>query len=78
MLDTASDVLDKASSLIEEAKKAAGHPGDPESQQRLAQVGFGLGLLPPSTPTPSEGCLEGASHQRCGSCLDFTLPSQSE
>uniref|UniRef100_A0A8D0MLI8 Talin 1 n=1 Tax=Sus scrofa TaxID=9823 RepID=A0A8D0MLI8_PIG len=38
VLDTASDVLDKASSLIEEAKKAAGHPGDPESQQRLAQV----------------------------------------
>lgn len=41
VLDTASDVLDKASSLIEEAKKAAGHPGDPESQQRLAQVRFG-------------------------------------
>ncbi|XP_045145036.1 talin-1 isoform X1 [Echinops telfairi] len=38
VLDTASDVLDKASSLLEEAKKAAGHPGDPESQQRLAQV----------------------------------------
>ncbi|XP_074052293.1 talin-1 [Macrotis lagotis] len=38
VLDTASDVLDKASSLIEEAKKAAGRPGDPESQQRLAQV----------------------------------------
>ncbi|XP_005401061.1 PREDICTED: talin-1 isoform X2 [Chinchilla lanigera] len=38
VLDTASDVLDKASSLIEEAKKAASHPGDPESQQRLAQV----------------------------------------
>ena len=41
VLDTASDVLDKASSLIEEAKKAAGHPGDPESQQRLAQVSSG-------------------------------------
>jgi hypothetical protein len=40
VLDTASDVLDKASSLIEEAKKAAGHPGDPESQQRLAQVRY--------------------------------------
>ncbi|XP_072463064.1 talin-1 isoform X1 [Notamacropus eugenii] len=38
VLDTASDVLDKASSLIEEAKKAASRPGDPESQQRLAQV----------------------------------------
>ncbi|ELW70306.1 Talin-1 [Tupaia chinensis] len=47
VLDTASDVLDKASSLIEEAKKAAGHPGDPESQQRLAQ-------LPPSTGTFQE------------------------
>lgn len=40
VLDTASDVLDKASSLLEEAKKAAGHPGDPESQQRLAQVRY--------------------------------------
>lgn len=38
VLDTASDVLDKANSLLEEAKKAAGRPGDPESQQRLAQV----------------------------------------
>lgn len=46
VLDTASDVLDKASSLIEEAKKAAGHPGDPESQQRLAQVRCWEGLLP--------------------------------
>lgn len=46
VLDTASDVLDKASSLIEEAKKASGHPGDPESQQRLAQVSVGKGLLP--------------------------------
>lgn len=40
VLDTASDVLDKASSLIEEAKKATGHPGDPENQQRLAQVRY--------------------------------------
>lgn len=45
VLDTASDVLDKASSLIEEAKKASGHPGDPESQQRLAQVRCREGLL---------------------------------
>lgn len=49
VLDTASDVLDKASSLIEEAKKAAGHPGDPESQQRLAQVRLlGRGFSHPS------------------------------
>lgn len=46
VLDTASDVLDKASSLIEEAKKAAGHPGDPESQQRLAQVRYWGGASP--------------------------------
>lgn len=57
VLDTASDVLDKASSLIEEAKKAAGHPGDPESQQRLAQVrywegaAFSLSRRPISRPT---------------------------
>lgn len=54
VLDTASDVLDKASSLIEEAKKAAGHPGDPESQQRLAQVRCWEGLLP--TP-PLDGSI---------------------
>lgn len=52
VLDTASDVLDKASSLIEEAKKATSHPGDPENQQRLAQVSIGERLLPPSSPDP--------------------------
>ena len=50
VLDTASDVLDKASSLIEEAKKATGHPGDPESQQRLAQVRYWGGA--PSSLSP--------------------------
>ncbi|NXY89658.1 TLN1 protein, partial [Alcedo cyanopectus] len=38
MLECASDVMDKASNLIEEARKAVAKPGDPESQQRLAQV----------------------------------------
>ncbi|XP_062489894.1 talin-1 isoform X2 [Pezoporus occidentalis] len=38
MLECASDVMDKANNLIEEARKAVGKPGDPESQQRLAQV----------------------------------------
>ncbi|NWW66712.1 TLN1 protein, partial [Ifrita kowaldi] len=38
MLDCASDVMDKANNLIEEARKAVAKPGDPESQQRLAQV----------------------------------------
>ena len=52
VLDTASDVLDKASSLIEEAKKAAGHPGDPESQQRLAQVRFWAGAASSLYPDP--------------------------
>lgn len=55
VLDTASDVLDKASSLIEEAKKAAGHPGDPESQQRLAQVRYWDRAAP---------CLSPRSHQK--------------
>ncbi|KAF4793141.1 Talin-1 [Turdus rufiventris] len=39
MLECASDVMDKANNLIEEARKAVAKPGDPESQQRLAQVG---------------------------------------
>ncbi|XP_061468480.1 talin-1 isoform X2 [Rhineura floridana] len=38
MLECAGDVMDKASNLIEEARKAVAKPGDPESQQRLAQV----------------------------------------
>uniref|UniRef100_A0A8B9NL03 Talin 1 n=1 Tax=Accipiter nisus TaxID=211598 RepID=A0A8B9NL03_9AVES len=38
MLECASDVMDKANNLIEEARKAVAKPGDPESQQRLAQV----------------------------------------
>ncbi|NXQ09982.1 TLN1 protein, partial [Peucedramus taeniatus] len=38
MLECASDVMDKANNLIEEARKAVTKPGDPESQQRLAQV----------------------------------------
>lgn len=50
VLDTASDVLDKASSLIEEAKKAAGRPGDPESQQRLAQVRYWEGAASSRDP----------------------------
>ena len=73
VLDTASDVLDKASSLIEEAKKAAGHPGTLRASSGLPRFGFGPRLLPPSPPTPSEGCLEGVSHQHCGSSLDSTL-----
>nr|XP_033793377.1 talin-1 isoform X1 [Geotrypetes seraphini] len=39
MLECANDVMDKAGNLIEEAKRAVCKPGDPESQQRLAQVG---------------------------------------
>ncbi|KAM3599464.1 uncharacterized protein V6R79_006136 [Siganus canaliculatus] len=38
MLDCAGDVMDKSANLIEETKRAIGKPGDPESQQRLAQV----------------------------------------
>ncbi|NXV04515.1 TLN1 protein, partial [Cettia cetti] len=38
VLECASDVMDKANNLIEEARKAVAKPGDPESQQRLAQV----------------------------------------
>ncbi|NXE42863.1 TLN1 protein, partial [Ptilorrhoa leucosticta] len=38
MLECASNVMDKANNLIEEARKAVAKPGDPESQQRLAQV----------------------------------------
>lgn len=47
VLDCAGDVMDKASNLIEEARKAVAKPGDAESQQRLAQVSCGArqGLL---------------------------------
>lgn len=38
MLDCAGDVLDKSGNLIEETKRAIAKPGDPDSQQRLAQV----------------------------------------
>uniref|UniRef100_A0A667YE89 Talin 1 n=1 Tax=Myripristis murdjan TaxID=586833 RepID=A0A667YE89_9TELE len=38
MLDCAADVMDKSANLIEETKRAIAKPGDPESQQRLAQV----------------------------------------
>uniref|UniRef100_A0A4W3I7V6 Talin 1 n=1 Tax=Callorhinchus milii TaxID=7868 RepID=A0A4W3I7V6_CALMI len=38
MLESASDLMDKSSNLIEEARKAMAKPGDPENQQRLAQV----------------------------------------
>ncbi|KAI5614241.1 talin-1 isoform X2, partial [Silurus asotus] len=38
VLDCAGDVLDKSGNLIEETKRAIAKPGDPESQQRLAQV----------------------------------------
>lgn len=41
MLECASDVMDKANNLIEEARKAVAKPGDPDSQQRLVQVGLG-------------------------------------
>lgn len=41
MLECASDVMDKANNLIEEARKAVAKPGDPDSQQRLVQVGPG-------------------------------------
>lgn len=38
ILECAGDVMDKSASLIEETKRAIAKPGDPESQQRLAQV----------------------------------------
>lgn len=42
MLDCAGDVMDKSANLIEETKRAMAKPGDPESQQRLAQVRLSL------------------------------------
>ncbi|XP_060751951.1 talin-1 isoform X2 [Tachysurus vachellii] len=38
MLDCAGDVLDKSGNLVEETKRSIAKPGDPDSQQRLAQV----------------------------------------
>ena len=48
MLDCAADVMDKSANLIEETKRAIARPGDPDSQQRLAQVrrgGIALNIL---------------------------------
>uniref|UniRef100_A0A671NP40 Talin-1-like n=1 Tax=Sinocyclocheilus anshuiensis TaxID=1608454 RepID=A0A671NP40_9TELE len=44
MLDCTADVMDKSASLIEETKRAIAKPGDPDSQQRLAQVKPDLSL----------------------------------
>ncbi len=44
MLDCSADVMDKSASLIEETKRAIAKPGDPDSQQRLAQVKPDLSL----------------------------------
>ncbi|XP_032887603.1 talin-1 isoform X2 [Amblyraja radiata] len=44
MLECAGDVMDKSSNLIEEARKAMAKPGDPENQQRLAQVAKAVSL----------------------------------
>lgn len=56
MLECASDVMDKANNLIEEARKAVAKPGDPESQQRLAQVGrMGTSVCTPNLQERHEG-----------------------
>lgn len=56
MLECAGDVMDKACNLIEEARKAVARPGDPESQQRLAQVSPpGLRISNCSAPSPCSG-----------------------
>lgn len=44
MLDCTADVMDKSASLIEETKRAIAKPGDPDTQQRLAQVKPNLSL----------------------------------
>ncbi|XP_048472606.1 talin-1 [Rhincodon typus] len=62
MLECAGDVMDKSSNLIEEARKAMAKPGDPENQQRLAQVGairlyrgFPLVTAPPPLKREEDG-----------------------
>lgn len=59
MLECASDVMDKANNLIEEARKAVAKPGDPESQQRLAQVGRMGTPMPPASPWEGYGAGRG-------------------
>ena len=53
MLECAGNVMDKANNLIEETRKAVAKPGDPESQQRLAQV-WGA-PVPPASPWEGHG-----------------------
>lgn len=59
MLECASDVMDKANNLIEEARKAVAKPGDPESQQRLAQVGGAGTPVPPTSLWEGHGAGQG-------------------
>lgn len=49
MLECTGCIMDKANNLLEEAWKAVAKPGDPESQQHLAQVGK------PWCPPPAHG-----------------------
>lgn len=62
MLECVGDVMDKASNLIEEARKAVARPGDPESQQRLAQVSLSAAATPPNTLAP-QPCIIGGEEQ---------------
>ena len=47
MLDSAQYVMEGSAMLIHEAHQALVHPGDAESQQRLAQVSIAAGNIYP-------------------------------
>ncbi|KAF1502294.1 Talin-1, partial [Eudyptula minor] len=81
MLECAGDVMDKANNLIEEARKAVAKPGDPESQQHLAQVAKAvsqalsccLNCLPGQRDVDAAICMVGEASKRL--LVDLFPPS---
>ncbi|KAM6228558.1 talin-1-like isoform 2-T3 [Spheniscus humboldti] len=81
MLECAGNVMDKANNLIEEARKAVAKPGDPESQQHLAQVAKAvsqalsccLNCLPGQRDVDAAICMVGEASKRL--LVDLFPPS---
>uniref|UniRef100_A0A8B9N675 Talin 1 n=1 Tax=Accipiter nisus TaxID=211598 RepID=A0A8B9N675_9AVES len=81
MLECTGYIMDKANNLIEEAWKAVAKPGDPESQQHLAQVAKAVSqalsrcvnCLPGQRDMDAAICMVGEASKRL--LVDLFLPS---
>ncbi|KAM9590959.1 talin-1-like isoform 1-T1 [Morphnus guianensis] len=81
MLECTGYIMDKANNLIEEAWKAVAKPGDPESQQHLAQVAKAvsqalsccINCLPGQRDMDAAICMVGETSKRL--LVDSFLPS---